>query len=259
MPITASHQHWNGFLSAIGLLTILPVPASFFTREYDAKVQSLATLYYPVVGALIGAILFGVVWLSSSVFPVGVQAALVLFLWSLLTGGLHLDGLADSIDAFSAGHKDQSRILTIFKDPQSGPMAVAGLILVLLVKFTAIQALLQGKHFVFAIVFIPTVARLLASYYMASTAYVRKQGIASGINTEAYKVNFLIALSLCFCVWTIHFSFVHALVSILILSGVYYAWRQVWLTRIGGYTGDCVGGLIEIIEVITCLALVTVN
>jgi adenosylcobinamide-GDP ribazoletransferase len=66
------------------------------------------------------------------------HAALLLTVWVLLSGGLHLDGLADSADAWLGGFGDRERTLTIMKDPRSGPIAVVVLVLVLLLKFCAL-------------------------------------------------------------------------------------------------------------------------
>lgn len=65
--------------------------------------------------------------------------------WVGLSGGLHLDGLADTADAWIGGHADRQRTLEIMKDPRSGPIAVVVLLLVLLLKFAALVVLLgQG-------------------------------------------------------------------------------------------------------------------
>ena len=87
-----------------------------------------SVLFYPLVGLLIGLIL-----LLSSYLLMGqtaaLSAAIILTVWVLLTGGLHLDGLADSSDAWAGGLADKERSLAIMKDPSAGPIAVVILIL----------------------------------------------------------------------------------------------------------------------------------
>ena len=78
--------------------------------------------------------------------PLLLHAALLLTAWVLLSGGLHLDGLADSADAWLGGFGDRERTLTIMKDPRSGPIAVVTLGLVLLLKFTALVALIEQHN-----------------------------------------------------------------------------------------------------------------
>ena len=74
------------------------------------------------------------------------QAALLLALWVALTGALHLDGLADSADAWLGGFGDPARTLEIMKDPRSGPVAVVVLVLLLLLKFSALLVVLQAQQ-----------------------------------------------------------------------------------------------------------------
>ncbi|PWQ89005.1 adenosylcobinamide-GDP ribazoletransferase, partial [Enterococcus faecium] len=94
-------------------------------------------------------LLFGLLlWLASHLLqgtPSPLHAALLLTLWVLLSGALHLDGLADSADAWLGGFGDRERTLRIMKDPRSGPIAVVTLVLVLLLKFCALWVLIgQG-------------------------------------------------------------------------------------------------------------------
>lgn len=76
-------------------------------------------LFYPLVGLLFGAILWALNGLLLGT-PLLLHAALLLTVWVLLSGGLHLDGLADSADAWLGGFGDRERTLTIMKDPRSG-------------------------------------------------------------------------------------------------------------------------------------------
>ena len=104
-----------------------------------------AVPWYPVIGLLVGlaiglvAALLGPALLHR---PAGVAAALVLILWVWCTGGLHLDGLADTADAWVGGQGSRERTLAIMKDPASGPAGVSALVLVLIAKWAALTALI---------------------------------------------------------------------------------------------------------------------
>ena len=131
----------RAFALALQLLTRLPVPSS--SRPPRPEELGLSVLFFPVVGLLIGALLAGlhtVLWLVDP----GVLAALVLAMWVLLTGGLHLDGLADTADAWIGGQGHRDRTLAIMKDSRSGPIAIVAVVLVLLAKFAALQARVTG-------------------------------------------------------------------------------------------------------------------
>src|SRR5690606_32208859 len=102
-------------------------------------------LFYPLVGGLFGVLLLAFNALLDGA-PLMLHAALLLTAWVLLSGGLHLDGLADSADAWLGGFGDRERTLTIMKDPRSGPIAVVTLVLVLLLKFSALLALIENNQ-----------------------------------------------------------------------------------------------------------------
>jgi adenosylcobinamide-GDP ribazoletransferase len=116
------------FLIAVQFLTVLPVRVD---GALDAKATGRSLLYYPLVGLLIGTLLAALAWMLGDA-PLLVSAAVLLAVWVAVTGALHLDGLADSADAWAAGLGDRDKTLAVMKDPRSGPMAVVVLILVLL-------------------------------------------------------------------------------------------------------------------------------
>ncbi|EQL42777.1 cobalamin synthase (plasmid) [Pseudomonas aeruginosa VRFPA03] len=132
----------RSLLVALQFLTRLPVRLSAMpTPEQFGR----AVLCYPLVGVLIGVVLYAAARSLDGTPPL-LQAALLLSLWVALSGALHLDGLADMADAWIGGLGDRERTLAIMKDPRSGPVAVVVLVLVLLLKFSALAALLgQGE------------------------------------------------------------------------------------------------------------------
>ena len=115
------------FWIALQFLSSLPIRLPGMPQPQELG-RSL--LFYPLVGVLFGLLLYGVSGLLADA-PLMLHAALLLTLWVLLSGGLHLDGLADSADAWLGGFGDRERTLTIMKDPRSGPIAVVVLVLVL--------------------------------------------------------------------------------------------------------------------------------
>jgi adenosylcobinamide-GDP ribazoletransferase len=129
-------------------------------------------------------LLFGLLlWLASHLLQgvaAPLQAALLLALWVLLSGALHLDGLADSADAWLGGFGDRERTLQIMKDPRSGPIAVVTLVLVLLLKFCALWVLVEhgaGGLLVLA----PVVGRAAMLGLFLTTPYVRAGGLGAAL------------------------------------------------------------------------------
>lgn len=209
-------------------------------------------LFYPLVGLLFGGILWGLNWLMLGA-PLLLHAALLLTVWVLLSGALHLDGLADSADAWLGGFGDRERTLTIMKDPRSGPMAVVTLVLVLLLKFAALLALIEQQH-ALALIIVPLLGRSALLGLFLTTPYVRAgglgQALADHLPRSAGKQ--VLAVSGLACVLIAGLSGFFAVV----LAVVLFAWlRRIMLRRLGGMTGDTAGALLELLEVAMLIGL----
>ncbi|ENX22408.1 cobalamin 5'-phosphate synthase [Acinetobacter vivianii] len=229
------------FWIALQFLTVLPIELK---NMPSAKQNSQALLFYPVVGLLIGLMLFAFALILAKL-PILFSAALILVLWIWLTGGLHLDGLADTADAWVGGYGDPERTLKIMKDPACGPIGVLSLIAVCLLKFVALYVLLEQKLEAFLIV-LPMLGRSVPLFLFLTTRYVRAQGLASSMLENmprlAIWMVFVITIALlCMFKW----KGLVALFSFLII--IFYL-RGLFIKRIGGITGDTVGAAIELSE-----------
>ncbi|KZN18938.1 MULTISPECIES: adenosylcobinamide-GDP ribazoletransferase [Pseudomonas] len=203
-------------------------------------------LFYPLVGLLFGVILWGLNWLLLGA-PLLLHAALLLSVWVVLSGALHLDGLADSADAWLGGYGDRERTLTIMKDPRSGPIAVVTLVLVLLLKFAALLALIEQQHSVILII-VPLLGRSALLGLFLTTPYVRPGGLGQALADHLPRLagKQVLAISALACVLMAGFSAVWALA----LAAAMFVWlRQVMVRRLGGTTGDTAGALLELLEV----------
>ena len=237
------------FWIALQFLSSLPVRLPCMPAPQELG-RSL--LFYPLVGLLFGGILWGLNWLMLGA-PLLLHAALLLTVWVLLSGALHLDGLADSADAWLGGFGDRERTLTIMKDPRSGPMAVVTLVLVLLLKFAALLALIEQQH-ALALIIVPLLGRSALLGLFLTTPYVRAgglgQALADHLPRSAGKQ--VLAVSGLACVLIAGLSGFFAVV----LAVVLFAWlRRVMLRRLGGTTGDTAGALLELLEVAMLVGL----
>ncbi|VAW60350.1 Cobalamin synthase [hydrothermal vent metagenome] len=241
----------HSFLIALQFLTRLPLNINV---DWQAENVARSLLWYPVVGALIGAMLF----LLASVMPDNhtlLVAALVLSGWVLVSGGLHLDGLADSADAWLGSHGDRQRALDIMKDPQAGPAAVIALVLVLLLKFGAIVSLLEHNA-VWLLIVPPLLARCVPLILFMSTDYVRDQGLGRDMaeyfpHSAVQGVLLLAAIALLFLT-----GILNGLLLMAVALLVIWWLRALMIKHIGGMTGDTLGASIEIIEVVVLSMLV---
>lgn len=236
------------WLIALQFLTRLPVRLPGMPSPQQVG-RSL--LWYPAVGLLIGLLLWAAQVLLGGVAPV-LQAALLLVLWVGLSGGLHLDGLADSADAWVGGFGDRERTLAIMKDPRSGPIAVVVLVLVLLLKFAALLALLQVQQG-WMLVLVPWIARCLLPLLLLSTPYVRPGGLGQALaeHMPRRQLPWVLAAHLLLMLllgWMAPLAVAVALV-------VAYGLRRAMLARLGGTTGDTAGALVELAEAVVLVAL----
>ena len=217
------------FWIALQFLSSLPVRLSGMPEPAQLG-RSL--LCYPLVGLLFGGLLWGLDAMLLGT-PLLLHGALLLTAWVLLSGGLHLDGLADSADAWLGGFGDRERTLLIMKDPRSGPIAVITLVLVLLLKFAALLGL------------------------FLTTPYVRAgglgQALADHLPRHAGWQGLLACAVGCVLVagWT-------GVASLLIALAVFIGLRQMMLRRLGGCTGDTAGALLELLEMGVLVGLVLI-
>ncbi|QIB49988.1 adenosylcobinamide-GDP ribazoletransferase [Pseudomonas sp. OIL-1] len=235
---------------ALQFLTILPIRLRQPPRGEES---GASLLWYPVVGLVIGLLLIVVQWLLADL-PITLQAALLLGFWVLITGGLHLDGLADTADAWVGGRGDRERTLAIMKDPNCGPMGVLALLLTLLVKYAALITIIESNLW-WVLLVAPWIGRWLLPALLQSTPYVRPGGLGESIYEHMPRG------------WLPAVLFVHGF-AMLIIGGL--AWLVVVLLfavgyrallkhRLGGTTGDTAGALVELGETLALVALVWAN
>lgn len=203
-------------------------------------------LYYPLVGLVLGVVLYGANAMLSGA-PLMLHAALLLTVWVLFSGALHLDGLADSADAWLGGFGDRERTLTIMKDPRSGPIAVVVLVLVLLLKFCALLAVIEQQQFA-ALLIVPLIGRSALLAVFLTTPYVRAGGLGQALADHVPRSAgwWVLGFSGLGCVLVAGMGGVWSLV----LGVIGFAWlRRIMMRRLGGTTGDTAGALLELLEV----------
>lgn len=227
---------------AFGLMTTLPIR---LPEEWSTGDSGRAAIWYPFVGLVIGAITWSAWNGATRVFPPLVVSVLTLIVWVLLTGGLHLDGLADCCDGLFVSATPERR-LEIMKDPHVGAFGVIGLILVLMLKAAALTSA-------------PSPGILLATSFArwcilpaALMPLARPSGMgadfATGFNRSFIIWGAIIPLTITLLLG------MRGLVSV--LTGLGAASLVLWLAkaRIGGVTGDVFGMIVEIVETTVLIA-----
>ncbi|KJK19637.1 adenosylcobinamide-GDP ribazoletransferase [Pseudomonas sp. 2(2015)] len=239
-----------GFWIALQFLSSLPVRLPGMPAPEQ---MGRSLLFYPLVGLLFGVVLWGLNALLAG-SPVLLHAALLLSAWVLLSGALHLDGLADSADAWLGGFGDRERTLLIMKDPRSGPIAVVTLVLVLLLKFCALLALIERGDGLL-LVLAPLIGRAGLLGLFLCTPYVRSGGLGQALADHLPRRagQLVMLVSALACVLLAGFKGLW----VLLVAAIVFAWlRHVMVRRLGGTTGDTAGALLELLELAVLIALV---
>lgn len=252
-------SYYWAFWYAIVFLTRLPAP---YLKRVDENVAQKSLIFYPVVGVVIGTVLalfLASSWFYNPLASSALLAALTLTIWTLLSGGLHLDGLADSADAWIGGLGDKEKTLEIMKDPRVGPIGALSIVLVLLIQFAGLQVLLDSElpHWqIFSVLLlIPAMARASVLGLLASTVYVRAKGLATALISGATLLRILITTVIIAIAGV--FVFQQKAVLILLLWLALNAFfRHVMNKRLGGCTGDTIGASIALQEALLLAAFV---
>lgn len=230
---------------AIQFLTRIPV---HMAEPATAPESGLAVIWFPAVGLLVGLPGAAIAaWSIHAGHGRLVAAALAVLAGALMTGGLHLDGLADSADAWAGGGGDARRTLAIMKDPRSGPIGASAIVLVLLVKFAAAADLMSaGRAWPFLLA--PAFARAAIPLLLATTPYVREGGLgeqmARHLPRRAASSGAIILLALgALCEGA---AVTIGMAGVVMLLGVML--RGLMIRNIGGTTGDTAGALVELLD-----------
>lgn len=247
-PITklSMQKHLSLYFIAQSFLTRLPVPVS--EKKYTNKQIGRSALYYPVVGLLIGAILGTISWGLSFANP-AILAVIVTTLWVIITGALHLDGLADSADAWLGGHGNKARIFSIMDDPRLGTAGVVSLILLLLLKATSLFILIQHAQWGI-IILAPMIARLATIAFIFFLPCSKNEGLAYTVkeNLPTDKAFAILIILSIFLIFIAPLMFIFSLL-------IFWLLKQMMLKQIDGMTGDTLGASIEIIEAIGLMTM----
>ena len=238
----------NSFLLALQFLTIIPVNYTFIASD---KQLGYSVLFYPVIGLIIGGLLVVLASLLNHL-PVNILAGLILILWVGLTGGLHLDGLADCADAWVGGLGNKQRSLKIMKDPAAGPIAVLAVVLLLLLKWTLIVEIINQQQTIPFLLLIPMLGRLAILILMLSTDYIRSAGLGEKLveNLPVTTTKIIGFLGLLIAFYFLNSIAIGLMLSILLL--ISYQAKK----RLGGMTGDVYGAAVEVVEVGLLLGMV---
>jgi adenosylcobinamide-GDP ribazoletransferase len=231
---------------AFQFLTIVPWLRSEVRRPEDLG-ASMAL--YPVVGAALGSVMVGVYSAGAAVFPDGVVRPMLVVLLVILTGGLHLDGFADVCDGFYAG-RTKADALRIMKDPHLGTMAVVGIVSVLMMK-VVLLSYLPAAVLCSALLIFPAIGRGGMVWGMWMAPYARPEGGTGEAFFRTLCGRHVWIATLLLGAWAMLFAGWPAVIVLLFAAGATKMFVGYCGRRIGGMTGDTLGALNELLELLT--------
>jgi adenosylcobinamide-GDP ribazoletransferase len=240
------------FFVALTFLTRLPAPSWV---NFDQESLKASARYFPIVGALVGAITGSTFLLFTPIFTHELSVILSIAVGVLVTGAFHEDGFADSCDGFGGGW-DKQQVLRIMKDSRVGTYGVLGLGLILATKFFALLALTPES--VAAILILShSVSRLVSVSFLFNYQYVRDDA-QSKVKPLAGELSLK---ALLFAVLSVSplLLMLSLRQAVFLIIGLFLLRRLIgWflVKRIGGYTGDCLGAVQQVAEVLIYLIII---
>jgi adenosylcobinamide-GDP ribazoletransferase len=232
------------FLAALAFLTRFPI-----RRSFDASAVGRGAVFFPLIGAFVGLLQLIAFRLLKPHLPSLVVAVLLVALSAWVTRGLHLDGLADFADGLGGG-ATREEALRIMRDPAVGAFGVIALVLVLLLKVAAVDALAEDG----ALVLAPALSRwsaVLLGYFLPYARAGTGLGAAMTSGTRRFE---LVGATILAVLLSVFYTLRLALLSwafVLLVSAMV---GMIAKRRIGGMTGDVLGANVELSEATVLVA-----
>ena len=225
----------------VQFLTTIPLPVKLEVKEEDF---GKGLVFAPVVGLLLGCILAGAYFLLSFLFPAAVTSVLVMVVYILLTGGIHLDGLGDTFDGIFS-NRPREKMLEIMRDSRVGTNAVLAVASLLLLN-SALLASFDGQSAVYVLVLMPAAGRIGSLLGSGISTYARSGAGLGKSFIEYCGKREVIAGTI---IYGMIFYAVKGLEGLLWCTIPYaaaIASTKFFSRKIGGTTGDILGAVCEI-------------
>jgi len=238
------------YIIAMQFLTIIPLP---FNLEWRKNDLGRSLVMFPLAGLTIGAFLAGLNWLIAPFLARPLTDALLITVLAAVTGALHMDGLADVCDGIAA-RGSRERFLAVMKDSNVGAIGAVGLVLGVLLKWQALAAVPVELKWQ-ALLLFPSIARFCQVQTIVNGKNARQDGLGSAIIAGAGISRLLVAG---FATLAIAWFLLEVKGVIVLAASMLAVWLiRAWFNKkIGGITGDVIGCINELIEI---LALVLIS
>ncbi|PWJ40875.1 cobalamin-5'-phosphate synthase [Sediminitomix flava] len=231
----------------------IPIP-KWTKYEYKEEYLNKATRYFPIIGWFVGFVAWAVFVITAQYTSETVGVVLSMISSILMTGAFHEDGFADFCDGFGGGWTKE-RILEIMKDSRTGAYGVVGIMLLLLLKFSLLSSIAEIADINLLLLFFVgghALSRCFAASFVYTLPYVREDALskAKPISKQLKRKDLWIAVFFTL----IPFALIARieLIALFIPFIIFKLWMRSYLNKwIGGYTGDCLGAIQQVAEIVT--------
>jgi adenosylcobinamide-GDP ribazoletransferase len=213
-----------------------------------------STVYFPIVGAVIGLILAGLSWLFGLFLPLVIVNALLIVSLVIISGALHLDGFIDTCDGI-AGHKTVEDRWEVMHDSRAGAFGIVGVVLLLMVKYAALSSVPENSLMA-TLVLMTVVSRWTMVYAVFAYPYARPSGLGKtlkqGTSWQGFTIATIITLAAVIGLsrWAdIKYFFLVGPALMLTILVIVVAMSEYFKRKFSGLTGDTYGAICEVTEV----------
>ncbi len=258
------------FLTAVMFMTRIKVPAHI---DHSTEYLNKSVKYFSLIGWIVGGICVLIFLVLNKYLSedIAILASMIAGIW--VTGAFHEDGFADVCDAFGGGWTKE-KILSIMKDSRLGTYGVLGLIFILSTKFVLLKKLLEFashyeqptlnifypyQYFILFIIAAHSVSRLMSVFTMQFSSYVTDKDTSKSKPVTSRKLS-IPALLFTTAFAIVPFLLLPLIFSLIILPVICtaYSLSQYFKKWIGGYTGDCLGAIQQVSEIVFYLSAIIV-
>lgn len=237
------------FLLIVQFFTRIPVNINLSCEMEDFR---RGAVFLPIVGLIIGIIQWAVYKLCIKVIPLNATIALVILTGVIITGGFHIDGLGDTCDGFFA-FKGDEKIIEIMKDSRIGTYSCIAIVMDLLFRYSLLTFVVNG--FSIAIIVVPAISRICTIFISCIGKTAKSTGTGNFLINNVGKKEFIISLVIIVFILTLIMN--PRYVAILIISSMIFTvlFNAFCKSKIGGLTGDSLGAINELNEILALIII----
>lgn len=250
-----------GLLAALRFLTVLRLPSP---KDETSEDVGRSTLWFPVGGLIIGFILAGLNWVFNLFLPGLIANGLTIVSLVLLTGAMHLDGVADTFDGL-AGNKPAEERWKVMHDSRTGAFGMVAVVLLLVIKFYLLNTIPAGM-IAPVLILTPVLGRWSMAYAISAFPYAHKEGLGKAFKDAATHGRLIIAtvitvgLAVLLTWWAgLGYYYIAGIVLPLVIWLFVTGLALYFKNKFAGLTGDTYGAINEIAETGTLLAFTVIT